>query len=105
MGVVVEVDPAGRIVGFSCTELVDLARDFVGDLVLGRSVITDRDAIEADLRLRYRAHSQRALISAMRRVYEAVDQSPLVLGHEANDLDADKQSNKVNDCGCHAQQS
>jgi hypothetical protein len=79
VGVVVEVDPRGRVIHCSSTLIMDLSRDFLGRLLAGRSMITERDEIEAELRLRYRGHSQGALIFALRKIYEAIDQSPLVL--------------------------
>jgi hypothetical protein len=83
VGVVVEVDGQGRIVGCSSTLVTDLARDFLKRVLQGRSVIDDREAMEAAIRRRYRAHSQGALIFALRKVFEAVDQSVLVLGEGA----------------------
>jgi hypothetical protein len=88
VGVVVEVDQSGRIVRGSCTLIMEPARDFLSRLLSGRSVITEREQIEAELRLRYRGHSQSALIFALRRIFEAVDQSPLVLGAEAGEAPA-----------------
>ena len=84
VGVVVEVDQKGRIIHCSCTLIMDLARDFLNRLLSGRSVITEREVIERELRYRYRGHSQSALIFALRKVFEAVDQSPLVLGDAAD---------------------
>jgi hypothetical protein len=80
VGVAVEVDSRGRIIHCSSTLIMDLSRDFLGRLLAGRSVINERDEIETELRLRYRGHSQGALISALRKVYEAVDRSPLATG-------------------------
>ena len=77
VGIVVEVDGDGKIVHSSCTLLMDLARDFLDRLLVGHSVIDERDEIEAVIRERYRGHSQAALIAAMKQVFEAVDQSPL----------------------------
>ena len=84
VGVVVEVDQNGRIIHCSCSLIMDLARDFLNRLLSGRSVITEREEIERELRYRYRGHSQSALIFALRKVFEAVDQSPLVLGGAAD---------------------
>jgi hypothetical protein len=83
VGVVVEVDEKGTIVACSSTLLMDLARDFLDRLLRGRSVLNEREAIEAALRQRYRGHSQGALIFALRKVFEMVDQSPLVAGGAA----------------------
>lgn len=77
VGVVVEVDQNGVIVGASSTLIMDLARDFLDRLLVGRNVLTERAEIEAALRRRYLGHSQGALIFALRKVFEAVDQSPL----------------------------
>ena len=77
VGVVLEVGDDGRIVHSSCTLIMDLARDFLDRLLADYSVIDQRVDIEAALRERYRGHSQAALISAVRQVFEAVDQSPL----------------------------
>lgn len=79
VGVAVEVDSRGRVIHCSSTLIMDLSRDFLGRLLAGRSMITERDEIEAELRLRYRGHSQGALVFALRKIYEAIDQSPLVI--------------------------
>lgn len=83
VGVIVEVDEQGVIVRSTSTLVTDLARDFLAALLTGRSVYRDREAMEALIRSRYRGHSQGALIYALRKVFEAVDQSPLVLGDAA----------------------
>jgi hypothetical protein len=80
VGVVLEVDEAGLVVDVSSTLLTDLARDYLARLLRGRSVVTERQEMESLVRLRYRGHSQGALIFALRRVFEAVDQSPIVDG-------------------------
>jgi hypothetical protein len=77
VGIVVEVDATGRIVACGSTMLMDLARDFLDRLLRGRSVISERAEIETLIRHRYRGHSQAALLSAITKVFEAVDQSPL----------------------------
>ena len=83
VGVVIEVDEQGTIVRSSSTLVTDVAREFLITLLTGRSVFRDREAMEGLIRARYRGHSQGALIYAMRKVFEAVDQSPLVLGDGA----------------------
>lgn len=80
MGVVVEVDDRGVIVAASSTLLMDLARDFLNRLLVGRSVLGERAEIEAALRRRYLGQSQGALVFALHKVFEAVDQSPLAGG-------------------------
>ncbi|MHB0980827.1 MAG: DUF3870 domain-containing protein [Thermoleophilia bacterium] len=83
VGVVAEVDGEGVIVECSSTLVTELARDFLAGLLCGRSVLKDRDQMESLIRARYRGHSQGALIYALRKVFEAVDTSPLVLGDAA----------------------
>ena len=78
VGVVVEVDEAGVIVGCSTSLMMGVASDFFSRLVVGRSVLTERRELEALVRYRYRGHSQGALISALHKIFEAVDLSPLV---------------------------
>ena len=78
VGVVVEVDADGVITACSTTLMMDVAREFFAGLLVGRSVLTERRELEALVRYRYRGHSQAALISALHKVFEAVDQSPLV---------------------------
>ena len=90
VGVVLEVDEMGAIVGCTSSLIMDVARDFFGRLLLGRNVLTERREIEALVRYRYRGHSQGALISALHKVFEAVDQSPLVLGDAAFPLPSAK---------------
>jgi hypothetical protein len=84
VGVVLEVDEGGAIVGCSSSLIMDVARDFFSRLLLGHNVLNERREIEALIRYRYRGHSQGALISALHKVFEAVDQSPLVLGDAAS---------------------
>lgn len=77
VGVVVEVDADGLVTACSTTLMMDVAREFFAELLIGHSVLTERREIEAIIRYRYRGHSQGALISALHKVFEAVDQSPL----------------------------
>ncbi len=90
VGVVVEVDGEGIVTACSTSLMMDVAREFFARLLVGRSVLIERREIEALVRLRYRGHSQGALISALGKVYEAVDQSPLVLGEAAGPLPSAK---------------
>jgi len=86
VGVVIEVDNAGVVVASSTTLMMPVASDFLERLLVGRSVLTERQEIEALVRYRYRGHSQGALVSALHKAFEAVDQSPLVLGEAAGPL-------------------
>jgi hypothetical protein len=86
VGVVVEVDQGGDVVACSTTLMMAAATGFFERLLLGRNVLTERREIEALVRYRYRGHSQGALVSALHKVFEAVDQSPLVLGEAAGPL-------------------
>ena len=90
VGVVLEVDETGVITGRTASLIMDVARDFFSRLLVGRNVLSDRREIEALVRYRYRGHSQGALISALHKVFEAVDQSPLVLGDAASPLSSAK---------------
>jgi hypothetical protein len=54
---------------------MDLARDFFARLLVGRSVVTERQAIEAAIHEHYLGHSQAALLFALHQVFEAVDLS------------------------------
>ncbi len=83
VGIIVEVDGRGRVVACDSTLITDLARGFLARLLHGLSVIDDREAMEVLIRRRYRAQCQGALIFALRKVFEAVDQSVLVLGEGA----------------------
>jgi len=87
VGVVVEVDEHGVVTACSSTLLMDLARDFIARLLIGRSVVTERAEIEADVRRFYLGHSQAALLFALHQVFEAVDLSaPFgAKGHHAGD--------------------
>jgi hypothetical protein len=91
VGVVVEVDEAGVVVDASTSLMMDTAREFFAKLIVGRSVLNERREIEAVIRYRYRGHSQGALLSALGKVFEAVDQSPLVLGEAAGPLPGAKE--------------
>ena len=86
VGVVIEVDAEGAIVACSTTLMMAAASDFFERLLLGHNVLTERAQIEALVRYRYRGHSQGALVSALHKAFEAVDQSPLVLGEAAGPL-------------------
>ena len=97
VGVIIEVDEHGLIVRSSSTLVTDLARDFLSGLLSGRSVFADRDRIEAIIRARYRGHSQGALIFALRKVYDAIDQSPLVLGDAAPSVEEQTGAHPVED--------
>jgi hypothetical protein len=76
VGVVVEVDRTGRVVSADTTLMMATARDFFARLLVGHDVVAGRAAIEQEVYQRYRGHSQAALLSALQKVYEAVDQSP-----------------------------
>ena len=54
---------------------MDLARDFFARLLIGRSVVSERDEIEAAIHEYYLGHSKAALLFALHQVFEAVDQS------------------------------
>jgi hypothetical protein len=86
VGVVLEVDDAGVVVTCSTTLMMASADDFFQRLLVGCNVLTERLEVEALVRYRYRGHSQGALISALHKAFEAVDQSPLVLGDAAGPL-------------------
>lgn len=77
LGVVVEVDESGMIVRASSSLTMEASQHFLSALIVGKSVVSDRDAVEALIRQRYRGHSQGALVSAMRRIYESVDLSDI----------------------------
>ncbi len=86
VGVVLEADEAGVVVACSTTLMMVAAADFFERLLLGRNVLAERREIEALVRYRYRGHSQGALVSALHKIFEAVDQSPLALGDAAAPL-------------------
>ena len=86
VGVVFEVDADGEVIACSTTLMMPTAVEFFARLLVGRNVVTERREIEAVVRYRYRGHSQGALISALHKAFEAVDQSPLVLGEAAGPL-------------------
>jgi hypothetical protein len=88
---VVEVDRHGLVVGCSSTLVTELARDFLDRLLRGCSALDERDLMEELVRRHYRAHSQGALIFALRKVFEAVDQSVLVLGEQAAEAVAEEE--------------
>ena len=86
VGVVFEVDADGVVIACSTTLMMPTAVEFFARLLVGRNVLTERREIETLVRYRYRGHSQGALISALHKAFEAVDQSPLVLGEAAGPL-------------------
>ena len=79
VGVVLEVDEAGAVITCSTTLMMASADAFFQRLLVGRNVLSERREIEALVRYRYRGHSQGALVSALHKIFEAVDLSPLVL--------------------------
>lgn len=83
VGVVVEADEAGVVVTCSTTLMMASADVFFQRLLVGRNVLSERHEIEALVRYRYRGHSQGALVSALHKIFEAVDMSPLVLAEAA----------------------
>ncbi len=83
VGVVLEVDEAGVVAACSTTLMMASADTFFQRLLVGRNVLSERREIEALVRYRYRGHSQGALVSALHKIFEAVDLSPLVLGGTA----------------------
>jgi hypothetical protein len=83
VGVVLEVDEAGAVVAGSTPLMMASADDFFQRLLVGRNVLTGRREIEALVRYRYRGHSQGALVSALHKIFEAVDQGPLAPGEPA----------------------
>ena len=86
VGVVLDVDEAGVVVACSTTLMMASADVFFKRLLVGRNVLTERREIEALVRYRYRGHSQGALVSALHKIFEAIDQSPLVLGEVSGAL-------------------
>lgn len=77
LGIVVEVDESGVIERASSSLTIEVAQDFLSELLVGKSVISDGEAVEALIRQRYRGHSQGALMSAMRRIYESASLSDI----------------------------
>jgi hypothetical protein len=94
VGVVLEVDEAGVVVACSTTLMMASADDFFRRLLVGRNVLIERRALEALVRYRYRGHSQGALVSALHKIFEAVDLSPLVLA-EAGDAPSAASSHDI----------
>jgi hypothetical protein len=85
VGVVVVVDEAGTVLRATTSLMMDVARDFFGEIIAGLNVVSGREEIERVIRYRYRGHSQGALVSAMRKIYDAVDQSPIAARPPAAD--------------------
>jgi hypothetical protein len=83
VGVVLEVDEAGVVAACSTTLMMAAADAFFQRLLVGRNVLSERREIEALVRYRYRGHSQGALVSALYKIFEAVDQGSLVTGEPA----------------------
>ena len=83
VGIVLEVDTDGVVVAAGTTLIMPAASDFFARILTGRNVLTERPEIEATIRYRYRGHSQGALLSALHKAFEAIDQSPLVPGSAA----------------------
>ena len=79
VGVVLEADEAGVVVACGATLMMASADVFFQRPLVGRNVPSERRAIEALARYRYRGHSLGALVSALHRIFEAVDLSPLAL--------------------------
>jgi len=86
VGVVLEVDEDGVVVTCSTTLMMASADAFFQRLLVGRNVLSGRREIEALVRYRYCGHSQGALVSALHKIFEAVDLSPLLPGEAAAPL-------------------
>jgi hypothetical protein len=80
LGVIVEVDEKGVVVAAGSTLIMEVGRDFFARLLTGRSIVTDRAEILELIRTHYLGNSQGALASAVQKLFEAVDRSPLVAG-------------------------
>jgi hypothetical protein len=80
LGVIVEVDEKGVVVAAGSTLIMEVGRDFFARLLTGKSLLTDRAEILDLIRTRYLGNSQGALLSAVQKVCEAVDRSPLGTG-------------------------
>jgi hypothetical protein len=93
VGVVLEVDEAGVVITCSTTLMMASADIFFQRLLVARNVLSERREIEALVRYRYRGHSQGALVSALHKIFEAVDLSPLVAGDPAGPAPGTKAPN------------
>src|SRR5680860_1921048 len=56
VGVILEVDETGVIVGCSSTLVTDVSRDLLSRLLRGNSVLEDREGMELLIKDRYRGH-------------------------------------------------
>ncbi|MEG0803511.1 MAG: DUF3870 domain-containing protein [Pygmaiobacter sp.] len=77
MSIVVEKD-SGIIIDVSCNTILDVTRDFVVDIFVGRSLLTDLPLLEEEIRTRYFALTQKPLIACMK---DAANRYTAVLQH------------------------
>ncbi|MGE5592882.1 MAG: DUF3870 domain-containing protein, partial [Betaproteobacteria bacterium] len=69
VGVGLEIDPStGEIVDADCTLATSTAKKVFRQIVAGRSIDDDMEAIVGDLRAFYHGAAQKALITALRAV-------------------------------------
>lgn len=64
-----EVEPSsGRIVEVDCSRTLDLTREFIRKIFVGRLIYKDSEAIEAEVKRRYYGSSSKAILVAYRDV-------------------------------------
>jgi len=77
LGIALEVDEDGLVIDCSATLLMQTAQEYFRRLLVGRSVIADRDRILDTLHTHWHGQSQAALIAAVGKVFEAVDHTSI----------------------------
>ena len=71
VGIGLEVElPGGMIIDADCTLATRVAREFVRRILVGKSLQTDLELIQAEIGYRYHGNAQKALVAAMRIAQE-----------------------------------
>lgn len=60
---------SGKILDMECNTILGVTRNFVASIFIGKSLKTDREQLEREIRNRYFALTQRPLIACMKDAY------------------------------------
>ena len=70
---------SGTIINMDCTTILGVTRDFVADMIVGKSLKTDMELLEKEIRSRYFAMTQKPLIACLK---DACNRYAMVLEKE-----------------------
>ena len=70
---------SGTIINMDCNTILGVTRDFVADMIVGKSLKTDMELLEKEIRSRYFAMTQKPLIACLK---DACNRYAMVLEKE-----------------------